>query len=219
MSIKDFMSKPEPDKKEIKIPDAYKSEKDEVKSEVKEVKAEVKQTPQTFVIKTEMDAYINERLQTQPTNLDEIEVRPFNYDQPKNRVALPKEVEALFKKRNYSPRWINKDKKMIDHAINDRGWLLVNKTYFKELPNHIFTANGTIENGDSILGFMPAKQAEILRRRPGQISQERIKNLPINKWQDDNKSDKISYYKPVLTGEKDGEMETIGIQPDKPSNE
>ncbi len=177
------------------------------------------EAPQTYVIKTELDAYISERLQTQPKTLDDIRVKETSdFDGP-HVLSLPKEVDKCFKSRGLSPRWINKDKRMIDRALNIRGWVLVNRVYFPELPKHLFTANGTIENGDSILGFMPASNAEKLRRRPGEISQERIKNLPIEKYKNEAQGEKINYYKPALTAEKDGEMVTTGIQPDKPIEE
>src|ERR1700690_3959871 len=191
-------------REEIKIPQNYKTE----------VKEEVKQQPQTFVVKTEMDAYINEVMQTQPKTLDDIKVVDTT-DSPTNRISLPKDVSDALISKGLTPRWINKDKKMIDRAIHIRGWLIVNKMYFPEIKKYHFTANGTIENGDSILGFMPSERADKLRRRPGEISQERIKTLPIDKYKNDQ-GEKIGYYKPALTSEKDGEMETVGIKPDKP---
>ena len=149
--------------------------------------------------------------------MEDIQVREFNFDKSQSRSALPDDVKKAFEKRELAARWINKDKKMIDRAIHIRGWVIVNKMYFPELDKHYFTANGTIENGDSILGFMPVAQADRLRRRPGEISQERIKNLPVEKFKNEQ-GEKIGYYKPALTSEKDGEMTTVGIQPDKPLN-
>lgn len=192
-------------KEDIKNPiQSYKPEQEEVK-------------PQTFVIKTEMDAYINEVMQTQPKSLDDIKIVE-STDAPTNRIALAKDIQEALSKKGLTPRWINKDKKMIDRAIHIRGWLIVNKIYFPDIKKYHFTANGTIENGDSILGFMPSERADKLRRRPGEISQERIKNLPIDKYKGDQ-GEKIGYYKPALTSEKDGEMVTVGVQPDKSNNE
>lgn len=176
--------------------------------------------PQTFVVKTELDAYINERLKTQPASLADIRVDDVIEDPGSGMHALklPKEVEDALKKRNMVPRWINKDKRMIDRALNIRKWILFNRVYFPELKKHLFTANGTIENGDSILAFMPSERAAILRSIPGKISQERIKDLPIEKYKKDQ-GEKIGYYKPALTAEKDGELVTTGFQPDKPNEE
>lgn len=179
-------------------------------------KTDVQVAPQTFVIKTETDAYINERLQTQPKTIADIKVK--EPTDTLNLLALPKQITDCLTKRNLTPRWINKDKRMIDRALDIRGWTLFNRVFFPELPKHLFTANGTVENGDSILGFMPAENAERLRRRPGEISQERIRNLPMEKYKNEQ-GEKIGYYKPALTAEKDGEFITNGIQPDKPIEE
>jgi len=193
------------------IPDRYKAE---IKPEVKE-EPKVTENKQTLIIKTELDSYIHDVMQTQPQTMESIKVRDFNFDKSQSRTSLPDDVKKAFEKRELAVRWINKDKRMIDRAIHIRGWIIVNRMFFPELASHYFTANGTIENGDSILGFMPVAQADRLRRRPGEISQERIKNLPIEKFKNEQ-GEKIGYYKPALTSEKDGEFTTVGIQPDKP---
>ena len=201
--------------------------KEELKQEIKqEVKQEVKQSsPETFVIKTELDAYISDKLKTQPLDINDIVVDDVENQRHWNILELPNELEKALKKKGMAPRWINKDKRAIDRATNIRRWLIVNRTYFPELPKHLFTANGTIENGDLILGFMPATRAEKLRKLPGELSRERIKALPIEKYKDYGDTEKIGYYKPTYTGERDGEMLKVnqdpktGFQPDLPSQE
>ncbi len=175
----------------------------------------------TIVIKTEIDSYINYLLKGQAQKLEDIKVT----DVPDplrgtHALILPKEVSDVFKKKNLAVRWIYKKKQAIDHATHDRGWTIANKVYFPELSakGYLFTANGTIETGDLILGFMPEERAERLRRIPGEISSEKVKNLPMEKWkQDQNGSERIGYYKPALTAEKDGALVKEGLQPDLPS--
>ena len=179
--------------------------------------------PQTFVIKTEIDAQINERLQTQPKTLDEIQVRELNLPdgQGIHALTLPKQIKDILEKRGLAGFWINKKKKAIDHALDDRGWTLFNRVYFPEVSKHNFTANGTVERGDCILGFMPIKNAEKLRRRPGEISQERIKELPIDRYKSSQGGEKVGFYKPAYTAEPEGEMakKEAGLfaQPDLPT--
>ncbi len=210
-------------------PKGYKYEASGEAAETPEVptKQEMKETPspetpQTFVVKTELDAYINERLQTQPRTLEEIEVREIRPPQDgTHALTLPKEIKDALTARGLTAFWINKKKKAIDRALNDRGWTLFNRVYFPGLSKHLFTANGTVEAGDSILGFMPARNAEILRRLPGKLSQERIKSLPMERFKDSAGEEKIGYYKPTYEGEREGEMVKTGrglfAQPDLPN--
>ncbi len=175
--------------------------------------------PQTFVIKTELDAYVNERLIGQPQNLAEVEVKDVSNDSlTMHMLKLPKKIQEALDSKDLVPHWINKDKRMIDRALDVRGWTLFNRVFFPNLPKHFFTANGTVEMGDCILGFMPAKKAEILRKRPGEISAERLKNLPIEAYKTSKGEEKIGYYKPAYTAEPDGVVERQGVglyaQPD-----
>ena len=80
------------------------------------------------------------------------------------------------KQGEYVFHWGRKDKRGFDWNINVRGWLVVNKAYFPHIPDHLFSANGAVEVGDSILLFMPAKRALELRRAPGERSRELIKS-------------------------------------------
>lgn len=163
--------------------------------------------PQTFVIKTELDAYVNERLISQPHTIEEVHAKDVVNDSlASHMLKLPTPIQAALDEKGMVPRWINKDKRMIDRALDIRGWTLFNKVFFPRIPKHYFTANGTVEMGDCILGFMPASKAEILRKRPGQISQERIKNLPIEAYKQSRGEERIGYYKPAYTAEPDGEV-------------
>lgn len=184
--------------------------KEEVKDVVKEPVATIptpeKLEPQTFVIKTELDAYISERLQTQPKTLAEISVRDvISPLDGTHALTLSKEVKKSLESRGFTAFWINKKKKAIDHALNDRGWTIYNRVYFPDIPKYNFTANGTIETGDCILGFMPTKNAKRLREIPGEISSERMKNLPMDRYKESRPDEKIGYYKPAYTAEAEGQ--------------
>lgn len=190
-----------------------------IEAKTPEVKQEAKPSPKEeskpIIIQTEIDAYISEAIRAQVNSLTELEARDVKKtDENSHRMTLPEEVSKLFKSRGYAARWINKDKRMIDRAIYVRGWAIVNRILFPELPRRLFTANGTIENGDAILGCMPERQAAILRAEPGIRSNERVQNLPIEKWKDGGEA----YYKPSLTEERDGETVSSGIQPDSNTN-
>ena len=76
----------------------------------------------------------------------------------------------------YVFRWLNKNKRALDYAINVRGWFLVNRSYFKEAPKILFSVNGGLENGDSILGFMPYEKAKAIREKPSKESLDRTRS-------------------------------------------
>lgn len=167
---------------------------------------------QPTVIVSEIDAYLHDRLKSQPKVWGDVKV--IGDAAPNDSwhvLRLPKDVDEAFQKRGLTPRWINKDKKSIDRALDIRGWMLVNRMLFPEIKKHHYTANGTVERGDAILGFMPNERAERLRRIPGELSLEKMKNLPIEKWKDQHGD---RFYKPTLSEEKDGEEIAAGIQPD-----
>ena len=177
------------------------------KSEVKESKPS-----ETVIIRSEIDNYISEIMRGGPQSADEIKVRDFSPVLGKHRLSLPVEIEKKYG-RKYAFRWINKKKDWIDRAIHIRQWLIVNRVLFSDMPKHLFTANGTIENGDTILGFMPIAEAERLRREPQELSANRVKDLPMEKWKD--KREDSPFYKPTLgQEEKDGEIVSAGVQPD-----
>ena len=188
----------------------------EVASEVKhEVKSEQpqaqKENLQTVVAQnessstpvylgSEMDAYIYEKIKSQPRTLEEIKVIEVGAESRPNILALPKELEKYCK--DYSFRWINKKKRAIDNATNVIGWIIVNRLYFNDLPKHLYSPSGAIERGDAILAFMSRKQAERIRLKPAEISRERVQNTPIQdlkKWKDRGER----YYKPDIGAAED----------------
>jgi hypothetical protein len=83
-----------------------------------------------------------------------------------------------------------KHKQALDYACDVRGWTLVNRTHFPELPRHFFTVSGSFERGDAILAFMPIEKAEALRQEPGRKSTDILENF-FGKHSDDPR-----YYKP-----------------------
>ena len=210
---KDEQAAPVKEVTELKIENKPENKIEKTEPTVSEKNAEESSKP--LVITSDINAYIHDRLKGQPKTLADIKVNPLESTEGWHALKLPKEVSDILKSRGMAPRWINKKKEWIDRALDVRGWLIVNRTYFPEISRHNFTANGTIERGDAILGFMPMERADRLRREPGRISTEKIKNLPVDKYRTQQSEDaKIGYYKPALGAEKDGEMVTTGIQPD-----
>lgn len=186
---------------------------EEVKTEAKpEVKArEPKAEPQRVLMQSELDVYISDRMKEQPSSIEEVQAKDiFDPRELPHRLKLNKKVEEAMEKRGMSARWVFKSKKAIDHALNVIGWTIVNKVYFPELEDYHFTANGSIEVGDSILAFMPKKHAEKIRLRPAEISRERVKSTPaqdLRKWEQRAEH----HYKPDSGVSEDGAE--IGGQP------
>lgn len=92
--------------------------------------------------------------------------------------GLDKEMDRWIQGKHgkYIFRWLNKNKRALDNSINVRGWFLVNRSYFNEAPRILFSVNGGVENGDSILGFMPVSKAIAMREKPSKDSQDRVRS-------------------------------------------
>ncbi len=136
---------------------------------------------QRITILSELDSYILERQKEQPSSLEEAVARIEVQDaRPRHRMEMPDSLQKYFwnEKTNPSgrfiPRWVLKDKRAIDTALA-KGWLFFNRSYFPDAPRYLFTANGGIEIGDTILAFMPVKMALAIRSAPAKLSQERLK--------------------------------------------
>ena len=163
---------------------------------------------------SELDSYILQRQREQPRTLEGVEQRVEVLERKareRHRLTLPDFFEALSYDHGgdthgpYVFRWLFKDKRAIDRALNVIGWTLVNQTYFPGAPRHLFTANGGIEVGDSILAFMPARQALAIRVEPAKKSQERLASRVTQVEQDyvlmtgNPKDERV--YKPELGAE------------------
>lgn len=170
------------------------------------------------VIVSDRDAHIYDRMKSQPKTIDEVEARKISVStdgEIPNILSLPKELKPYEEK--YSFCWVFKNPRSIDDYIDVLGFTMVNKALFPKLPKHLFTANGSIERGDSILMFVTKEHAEMLRRRPGEISRERIKSTlvqDLDKWKDlgDDR-----YYRPdsgVSENESEKEPQGRYVQPD-----
>ena len=125
------------------------------------------------VLVSHTDAYIHERMKAQPRSLKSFDLRVEEKRDPnKHRLSLPDEFKKY--QRRYAFRWIFKRKQSIDEHCDVKGWSLVNRTLFPDIPPYYFTVNGSVERGDNILGFIPIKKAKELRELPGQKSKEMI---------------------------------------------
>ena len=112
----------------------------------------------------------------------------YNLDKEMDKWEQAKHGKYIF-------RWLNKNKRALDLSINIKGWYLVNRTFFKEAPKILFSVNGGVELGDSILGFMPVKKALYLRTQPSKDSLDRVRSEAKKHEGHPN------FYKPTLSPE------------------
>lgn len=145
---------------QVKEPVVLKPEAQETKQEIKEESNSSERSPHVIVSNT--DAYIYERMKGQPKTIKDIDVEVLPSSKPNgHRLSLPEEVSKY--EDRYTFRWVYKSKRAIDEACDVKGWVLVNKYYFPDVPLHLFTVNSSIERGDNILAFMPKAKAQALR--------------------------------------------------------
>ena len=212
-------------KNKSKFDESYGNKVEEFKPLAEPVKEHVKESiskppepskNEPIVILSENDAYINQRMKEQPRSLEDVEIKLKNLEvdnSSRNRLALPNELKKFLDK--YAFRWINKNKRSVDYHLDVVGWSLVNRVYFSKLSQHLFTANGTVERGDAILGFIPLKKALEIREAPGKTSRERVENIPVqdlDKWKDRGEQ----YYKPTLD---EGDTAVRSVQPEAVTEE
>lgn len=122
---------------------------------------------------SELDSQIQDRLKSQPQSLDQVDLKSTLKDQGMHLLSLPKELKPYSK--NYAFYWVGKDKRKIDRALDVRGWVIVNRALFPNLPKHLFSISGAMERGDAILCCMSSKKAEQLRTAPQERSAELLK--------------------------------------------
>lgn len=164
MSAKDNRFRQEPDSQEPE--------------ESKPVQAEKPVERQNLVIHSELDAFVMDRLKSQPKSLEDIDVEVIEKPQEgRHQLSLPDELQPYTKK--YAFCWIFKRKQAIDEACDMMHYKLTNRTLFPDLPDHCFSARGVIERGDNILMFRPKRIDEEMRKAPGLESNARIKARTI----------------------------------------
>ena len=193
---------------------------------------------QPTVIMTEADAYIHERVASQPATLDEVRKIVVHTDAETNRLSLPDYFEryshdctqgrvckvhtwkhdeeknrwSYGNKGEFIFRWVRKVKRAIDEAMNVKGWKFVNQRYFPDAPGYLFSANGGVELGDELLFFLPAQQALLLRAQPGKRSNEAIRSRMTRTKGGDvlmtGNPQDEKYYEPTDVGGSDEETDT-----------
>lgn len=181
--------------------------------EVKVTKSAVPETSTAapLTIMSSQDAYISERMKSQPNSISEIEAAPQEEKTGIHRLSLPEFFEHLSydctrgnscaehgwvkreitygldlkmhrweqtKRGKFIFRWLSKNKRALDQSMNVKDWFLVNRDFadFEKAPRILFSINGGVENGDSILGFMPVAKALYLRNKPSKDSQNRVQS-------------------------------------------
>lgn len=211
---------------------------------------DTEQRTEPVVIKTELDAYITERVKGQPRSLTEV-VAIVEPRTSVGRMALPDELEKFsydctvgesckvhlwafdedIRRWTYSNRgqfifrWLTKNKRALDEALDVRGWVIVNRQYFPQLPKYIVSANGIVERGSAILGFMAVEKALKLRHAPAEKSTNRVRSRITNVARPGERPKflmsgemKGHQYMPQIKDQGDGEADVPGpgeIQPDR----
>lgn len=154
-------------------------------------------------VMSEDDAYIADRMKSQPKTLDEaLMVKEKRYMPGEHRLTLPKEF-AAFEDR-FIFRWINKKKRAIDESII-KGWIIVNRSLFPEIAknaSYLFSTSGAVEKGDVLLAFMKKEIAMQIRRTPGEKSSALLKSQ-LEKGTEKLAEGQSGFYKPEDTTEKE----------------
>ena len=152
---------------------------------------------------SEEDAYISDRMKSQPKTLDEVLlVKEKKYAPGEHRLSLPKELKKY--EDRFAFRWINKHKRAVDDAII-KGWVIVNRRLFPEVAEkakHLFSTSGAIEKGDAILAFMNKEVALQIRKAPGEKSSAYLK-AQLAKGTGKLPKGQSGFYKPEDTSEKE----------------
>ena len=163
---------------------------------------EPEERPPLTIVSNE-DAYIANRMKSQPQTLDEVlEVKEPVYAPGKHRLSLPDEL--LGYEDRFRFRWVNRKKRALDDAIDVKGWNFVNKALFPHLDKHLFTTGGAIERGDAVLMFMSQAKAKAINKMVHtKAKQQRDSNPMLNPPQE--QEGQSGFYKPKDTSaEKDG---------------
>jgi len=159
MNDKDFETKEKPIEDVLEETPVQPMEKPIEKVEEKKPEETIKpvtqaETPQrqTLTLVSETDAYIADRMKSQPKTVDEVAMlKPKRYEPGKHRLSLPEELMEY--EDRFAFRWINKKKRALDDAIDVKGWVVINRALFPDLPEHLFASSGAIERGDTVLMF------------------------------------------------------------------
>ena len=156
---------------------------------------EQQQKPELHLVLAQDDAYISDRIKSQPKNLDEVIFMKEPISAPgEHRLSLPKELKEFEDRLAF--RWINKKKRAIDDAIDLRGWYFINRITFPKLPGRLFSNSGAIERGDTLLMYMPLEKAERLRKAPGEKSSALVK-AQLAKGEGKLPKGQSGFYKPT----------------------
>ena len=152
---------------------------------------------------SEEDAYIHDRMKSQPQTLDEVlMVKEKKYAPGEHRLSLPKEFKDY--EDRFAFRWLNKKKRAVDDAII-KGWVIINRSLFPRIAEnakHLFSTSGAVEKGDSILAFMNKDVALQIRRAPSEKSVAYLKSQ-LEKGTQPLAKGQSGFYKPEDTGEKE----------------
>jgi len=179
------------------IPDNKPADKEEYVEKINKeaVPFVEQQKPELHVVMAQDDAYIADRIKSQPKTLDEVLLmKERQYAPGEHRLSLPQELRQYQNKVAF--RWINKKKRAIDDAIDLKGWVFINRLSFKNIPDRLFSNSGAIERGDTVLMYMPLEMAERIRRTPGEKSTAILK-AHLAKGEEKLSKGQSGFYKPT----------------------
>lgn len=179
------------------VADNKPADKEEYVEKIKEeaVPFEQQHKPELHVVMAQDDAYIADRIKSQPKTLDEVLLmKERKYSPGEHRLSLPVELRQYQDKVAF--RWVNKKKRAIDDAIDLKGWIFINRLSFKGLPNRLFSNSGAIERGDTVLMYMPIEMAMRIRKAPGDKSTALIK-AHLAKGEEKLLKGQSGFYKPT----------------------
>ena len=118
---------------------------------------------------SEQDKAIAGIIASQP---DQSSVSITDYHKPHD-FDLPKECETYGDKFDF--RWLSKDTRMLDRAVNVKGWTIVNRVSDVKVPEYLFRAHGAIEKRGMILAYRKKDIGKLFSKKASEQSIDNIK--------------------------------------------
>jgi len=115
------------------------------------------------------DKAISDLIASQPT---QAEIAVGDYYKPHD-FDLPKECAPFADKFDF--RWLSKDTRMLDRAVNVKGWTIVNRTCDIKIPEYMFRAHGGVEKRSMLLAYRRKEVGDAFRKISQNQSIENIK--------------------------------------------
>jgi len=118
-------------------------------------------------IVSQSDADIADLVASQPADISVVEQRQYN------QWDLPDECKEK-EGKDYKYRWLAKDRRMLDKA-RYKGWIICNSVNSAYIKSEKFGLHGAIERHGHLLGCMPIRKAQEIKKVAGEKSAESVK--------------------------------------------